>query len=242
MIYPTTPITLSITLRTSAVELIGFGYEPQFVNPLTFVVNQLAGEGDDWNLFPRARLGQTSTSFKYKNGVEVNANFDALHFEYTPDSAIDTDGPVESIDIARRYIRAYGVPQCRSVVYGFQGTVDAVGGSEIDLGDKLSGQSLFKERVDQNGNPVLIRGGVLQSSDMRNLQTDVYQTTETHSGHLEFASFVQHDFLPIDREPLVDKVESILSLWASDWSDVEASVNDLVYSIQTLQGEHVGYR
>lgn len=213
-------LNVQVTLRSFAVDLFGVDVEPQFINPITFTTNRVAGEG--WQYYAGTETGLTESRFGYTNGVGVEAHRDSLRFEHTLEGGVSVESAL-SAWIAQRYVEAFGMDRWHAVDHEFRGKVEA-------LDSSTSQWPIFSENVVSDGSQALLRTGVVHTYTDRSLQVDVFQVHGHGRVETHYQAHVQRRFQNIQGRQSEHPLTSVLSRWRADLDDVAAVARKLIHS------------
>lgn len=213
--------TFEPSLQRLTIELIGFESVAQFVNPLAFYVNQIVD--DTWQYEKGAKIGFDNSSFRYLNGVEVEAIGDSVIFRQNGSPL----GPKAVLcpEVAKRYAEAIDIRDWFAVDIDFN--------AQIAFGDELITLPFTENLAVHDLSP---RFGVdaVYSYEGRTVQTDLRQPVDLNPGYLICFGSVHR---PIDSLGSDAKaaLRSVIENWQADWEEVALVTKRLFQSVFQLE-------
>ena len=210
MSEPEASYNLTTSLEMVAVELYGTNVHPQFVNPMTLEINGVVEA--DWT-HSGSQIGVIESTFRYSNGLEIEASEQTLRFEHVPTA----DGFL-SPETAIRYVNAFGEGNWGMVVVEFGGIWKLT--SKPDDGDvqlRHRGEDILTD----NGVVPSFHAGALYQYPEHTLQAEIRQLG---TDQYEFRASVNRR-VPKDVE---NGLQATISRWESDWQDACLIISRLI--------------
>ena len=215
------PPTLTLSLQMLAISLSGIDANPQFVNPLTLSANGVTDES--WVCDKGVQVGITESSFRYTNGMVVEATSDTLTFRQVGD--LSGEDCALSLGVATRYISAFDADNWFAATLDFGGRIWLPPDQPYTLAslwDQVGSQMAHKRAT-----PLFSTNVFYRYSD-RSLSVNVSRGPRFAEGSIACSGSVHRDLDHSADQGPERQIERICAGWTSDWQDVVAVANLLV--------------
>jgi hypothetical protein len=217
---------LEVSLRSLAVNLIGFESNSQFVNPLTLYSNGIVDE--TWVCENGAQIGLLRSSFSYTNGVHVEAFDETISFRQigtsiSPSAALSTK-------LARKYIAAFNISDWHAVSVEFEAMAELSGESAAD--PSLSWPPFIDDLVFRDAQPRFGTNVFYYHPDRR-LRIEIGRSPNSNS--LSWLAWVYRP-LDSDQSQAESQLKAALEDCQSDWEDVVNVASRLLAATIALGG------
>ena len=217
-----------VNLLSVAVNLIGFESNAQFINPLTLHWNRVVDE--TWVCEVGAQLGLTLSRFTYTNGVQVEATEETVTFRHrgsflTPDSVL-------SVELARRYVDAFGSGDLMAISTEFFGYINpAIFTGSFDESE----WPRFEGQLALNGVTPRFGTNVFYFYPDRRLRVELSRELDSGPLDLTCLAWVYRELDPNPRRSR-DELLAAFDGWESDWAEAMVAAGQLFSSTLDPRG------
>ena len=219
----------TIGLQMLAVSLVGVGANPQFVNPVTLLANNVVDES--WVCEKGAQIGITESAFRYTNGVHVEAGDDTLTFRQFGD--LGGEREILSPDLAMRFVTAFDADDWFAVNLEFRGRLALQPDQSVPL---VSLWDRFSEKIThENVVPSFSTNTFYRFQD-RNMAVSLSGPPRRGQGYIICSGSVRRNLDDDSSEEFGIQLQQVCTNWASDWSDVASIAIQLVNAQLFLGG------
>ena len=220
---------LTIGLQMLAVSLVGVGANPQFVNPATLLANNVVD--GSWVCEKGVQIGITESTFRYTNGVRVNAGDDTLTFRQFGD--LGGDAVVLSPDLAMRFVAAFDADDWFAVNLEFGGRLFLPPDQSVSL---ASLWDRFSEKITHEGVVPSFSTNAFYRFQDRNMAVSLRGAPRPEQGYIMCSGSVRRNLDDDSSEEPGTQLQQVCTNWASDWSEVASIAIQLVNAQWFLGG------